>query len=127
MIGLGVSSFSHFKGVHFQNAHHFEEYLRFLDNDQLPIYRALPLTDKQRLIREMILQMKTGALDLGYFQHKFGIDIWKKFESVYQWLQQQNLLEYHRDSIKLTREGLLQVDHFLSEFFEPELKAVRYT
>ncbi len=26
MIGLGVSSFSHFGGVHFQNAHNFEEY-----------------------------------------------------------------------------------------------------
>ena len=31
MIGLGVSSFSHFGGVHFQNAHSFEEYVRLLD------------------------------------------------------------------------------------------------
>jgi hypothetical protein len=35
-------------------------------------------------------------------------------------------VERHNGSINLTRSGLLQVDHFLSEFFEPELKAVRY-
>src|SRR5512143_3183871 len=44
MIGLGVSSFSHFGGVHFQNVHKFEEYVTPLDNDRLPLLRALALT-----------------------------------------------------------------------------------
>ena len=70
MIGLGVSSFSHFGGVNFQNAHSFEEYLRLLNNDQLPLLRAVSLTPKQKLIREMVLQLKTGALEVGYFQQK---------------------------------------------------------
>ncbi|HET9786118.1 MAG TPA: coproporphyrinogen-III oxidase family protein, partial [Pyrinomonadaceae bacterium] len=68
MIGLGVSSFSHFGGVHFQNVHSFEEYLALLELDQLPLLRALTLTPKQKLIREMILQLKTGAIDLQYFR-----------------------------------------------------------
>src|SRR6266481_4980724 len=68
MIGLGVSSFSHFGGVHFQNAHGFEEYMALLKTDQLPLLRALPLTPTQMLIREMVLQLKTGALDTQYFQ-----------------------------------------------------------
>ena len=55
MIGLGVSSFSHFGGVHFQNAHSFEEYMALLEMDQLPLLRALSLTPKQKVIREMIL------------------------------------------------------------------------
>ena len=67
MIGLGVSSFSHFGGVHFQNAHSFEEYVRLLNDDHLPLVRALALTPRQKLIREMILQLKTGALDTEYF------------------------------------------------------------
>src|SRR4029079_2198518 len=37
MIGLGVSSFSHFGGVNFQNAHNFEEYVRILNEDRLPL------------------------------------------------------------------------------------------
>ncbi len=130
MIGLGVSSFSHFGGVHFQNAHSFEEYIRLLEADQLPLLRALPLTSKQMLIREMILQLKTGALDTQYFQRKFGVDIWHEFQPVYERLDEEQMLEHGNDTtggaILLTRRGLLQVDHFLSEFFEPELKPVRY-
>jgi len=126
MIGLGVSSFSHFGGVHFQNAHSFEEYLRMLDADQLPLLRALTLTLKQKLIREMVLQLKTGALDTGYFRGKFGVEIWNEFQTVYERLNQENMLQRNNGTIALTRSGLLQVDHFLSEFFEPELKPLRY-
>jgi oxygen-independent coproporphyrinogen-3 oxidase len=126
MIGLGVSSFSHFGGVHFQNAHNFEEYLALLERDQLPLLRALTLTPKQKLIREMILQLKTGAIDLQYFRGKFGVDVWHEFQPVYERLDDAKLVERRNQTIALTRSGLLQVDHFLSEFFEPELKAVRY-
>ena len=126
MIGLGVSSFSHFGGVHFQNAHNFEEYLALLERDQLPLLRALTLTPKQKLIREVILQLKTGAIDLQYFRSKFGVDVWHEFQPVYERLDDAKLVERRNQTIALTRSGLLQVDHFLSEFFEPELKAVRY-
>jgi oxygen-independent coproporphyrinogen-3 oxidase len=126
MIGVGVSSFSHFGGVNFQNAHNFEEYVRILKDDRLPIYRAVSLTPKQRLIREMVLQLKTGSLDTGYFQKKFGVDVWQEFDSIYENLKDQNLLERNNGTIQLTRSGMLVVDHFLPEFFEPELRTVRY-
>jgi len=126
MIGLGVSSFSHFGGVHFQNAHNFEEYIAALDRDELPLLRALTLTPKQKLIREMILQLKTGAIERKYFQGKFGVDVWGEFQPIYERLEREQLIERRDQTIALTRRGLLQVDHFLSEFFEPELKAVRY-
>jgi oxygen-independent coproporphyrinogen-3 oxidase len=126
MIGLGVSSFSHFGGVHFQNAHNFEEYLALLDKGELPLLRALTLTPKQKVIREMILQLKTGAIDLEYFRGKFGVDVWREFQPVYERLDRDRLVERRNGTIALTRSGLLQVDHFLSEFFEPELRAVRY-
>jgi len=127
MIGLGVSSFSHFGGVHFQNVHGFEEYVRSLDGDQLPLLRALSLTPKQRLIREMILQLKTGALDSAYFRQKFGVEIWDEFQPVYEGLIARHLIGRNNGTIKLTRRGLLEVDSFLSEFFEPELRPTRYT
>jgi oxygen-independent coproporphyrinogen-3 oxidase len=126
MIGLGVSSFSHFGGVNFQNAHNFEEYVRILNEDRLPIYRAVSLTPSQRLIREMVLQLKTGKLDTRYFQQKFGIDVWNEFRPVYEELLGKSLLERDNGTIELTRRGLLEVDHFLPEFFEPELRNVRY-
>ena len=126
MIGIGVSSFSHFGGVNFQNAHNFEEYVRILNEDRLPLLRAVSLTPKQRLIREMVLQLKTGALDTGYFQQKFGVDVWKEFLPVYENLAADHLLVRENGTIQLTRRGLLEVDGFLPEFFEPELRTVRY-
>jgi oxygen-independent coproporphyrinogen-3 oxidase len=126
MIGIGVSSFSHFGGVHFQNAHSFEEYVSLIEKNELPLFRALTLTTKQKLIREMILQLKTGTLELGYFEEKFGVDVWNEFRPVFESLQEDGMLEHSDKHISLTRQGLLQVDHFLSEFFEPDLRAVRY-
>src|SRR5687767_11467685 len=119
MIGLGVSSFSHFSGVNFQNAHNFEDYVRILNEDRLPIYRAVSLTPKQRLIREMVLQLKTGTLDTGYFHRKFGVDVWEEFRPVYEDLEDKSVLQRDKGTIRLTRRGLLEVDHFLLEFFEP--------
>jgi oxygen-independent coproporphyrinogen III oxidase len=126
MIGIGVSSFSHFGGVNFQNAHNFEEYVRILNEDRLPLFRAVALTPKQRLIREMILQLKTGHLDTSYFQKKFGVDVWSEFRPVYESLEEKSLLQRQNGTIALTRRGLLEVDGLLPNFFEPELRTVRY-
>ncbi|HKY04589.1 MAG TPA: coproporphyrinogen-III oxidase family protein, partial [Blastocatellia bacterium] len=93
MIGLGVSSFSHFGGVNFQNARNIEEYIRVLETDQLQLWRALPLAPRQRLIREMILQLKTGRLDTGYFSRKFGVDIWAEFDPQFGRLAEEGMLE----------------------------------
>src|SRR5262245_53105481 len=126
MIGLGVSSFSHFDGVHFQNLSKFEEYVQTLESGKLPLWRALELTPKQRLIREMILQLKTGALDAAYFRSKFGVDVWQEFQSAYERLSREGLVLSNNRTFKLTLRGLVKVDHFLSDFFEPKLKTVRY-
>lgn len=126
MIGLGVASFSHFGGVNFQNVHSFEEYVRVLNTDNLPLLRAVALTPKQQLIREMILQLKTGSLDTKYFLDKFGVDVWREYQPVYERLNGDQLLNRQNGTIKLTRRGLLEVDEILWEFFEPELKSVRY-
>ena len=126
MIGIGVSSFSHFGGVNYQNAHNFEEYVRILNEDRLPLSRAISLTPKQRLIREMVLQLKTGELDTAYFQKKYRADVWQEFLPVYESLANDELLKRENGTIRLTRRGVLEVDRFLPEFFEPELRTVRY-
>ena len=74
----------------------------------------------------MVLQLKTGALDTNYFKGKFGVDVWAEFSDVFERLRKDELAERRQAQIVLTRKGILVVDHFLSEFFEPELKAVRY-
>jgi oxygen-independent coproporphyrinogen-3 oxidase len=81
------------------------------------------------LIRELILQLKTGFLDAPYFDQKFGVNILAEWATEWSSLEDQGFLtiEDARGRIELTRDGLLQVDALLPSFFEPQYQGVRYT
>jgi oxygen-independent coproporphyrinogen-3 oxidase len=79
------------------------------------------------LIREMILQLRTGRLDVGYFQSKFGSDIRQDFAGELGRLAEEGLLSLREGSVALTRAGLSQVDRLLPAFFEREHRGTRYT
>src|SRR5437588_3906355 len=89
LIGTGVASFSHFQGVHYQNVDRWEDYIEHLNSCELPINRALPVTRHQLLIREMILQIKTGKLDAAYFRQKFGVEIRAEFAEAFNSLVEE--------------------------------------
>jgi oxygen-independent coproporphyrinogen III oxidase len=128
LVGTGVASFGHFQGVHYQNVDTWEQYIAKLDEGRLPLNRALPVNDHQRLIREIILLMKTGKLDAGYFRGKFGVEITEEFREPFESLVADGFVEpIDGDAIRLTRAGLLQVDSLLPRFFEPQHRGIRYT
>jgi oxygen-independent coproporphyrinogen-3 oxidase len=110
LIGLGVASFSHIGGTHFQNQHDFEPYVAMLQQGRLPIYRALTPTAEERLIRELALQFKLGRISRDYFQRKFGVDVLARFADTVARLQSWGALVVDGDWLRLTRDGLLQVD-----------------
>jgi oxygen-independent coproporphyrinogen-3 oxidase len=120
MVGLGVASFSHVGGSNFQNEPDWEPYVGKVQAGQLPIYRALTPSGEERMIRELILQMKLGVVDSAYFESKFGIDVPRRFAGPISKLREQNFLEPGADDLRLSRDGLLQVDRLLQEFFLPQ-------
>jgi oxygen-independent coproporphyrinogen-3 oxidase len=127
MFGTGVASFGHVHGVHVQNVDTWEHYVGMLDKGELPLGRALPVFQGQRLIREMILQLKTGHLDAVYFRDKFGVDILETFAHGFSQLEGDGFLTHTAEAVDLTRQGLLQVDRLLPTFFEPQHHSTRYT
>ena len=127
LIGTGVASFGHFQGIHYQNLDTWEQYISKIDAGELPLNRAFPTTPHQRLIREMILLLKTGKLDAGYFRGKFGVEIADEFRDGFESLAQEGFATVADDEIRLTRKGLLQADTLLPRFFEPEHRGIRYT
>ena len=127
MIGAGVASFGHMSGVHIQNASEWSDYLERIESGDLPLGRAFRTDADERLTREMILQMKLGRLDAGYFRGKFGVEILERFSSEFDKLQSAGMLQTENDLITLTRDGLLQVDRLLSGFFAPGYRDARYT
>ena len=75
MMALGVASFGHFRGTHYQNEKDFGPYVERTARGELPIARGMALSDDDRLIREFILLLKLGQVEAAYFQDKFGVDI----------------------------------------------------
>lgn len=126
LIGLGVASFGHIGGTHYQNQHDFEPYLARIAEGELPVYRALTPNDDERLIREFILQLKKGSVSRAYFQDKFGVDVTKRFADTFPRLRDWGFLTIEGDRITLNREALLQVDRLLHEFYLPEHRDARY-
>ena len=104
-----------------------EEYLTAVDEGRLPINRALTPTPHQLLIRELVLQLKEGRVSAKPFREKFGVDVLDEFAEPLANQQAAGYLDVEGDDIRLTREGLLQVDTLLPEYFEEEHRAVRYT
>lgn len=127
LIGTGVASFGHLAGVHYQNVDSWGGYVEALERGELPISRALPITQRQRLIRELILQLKLGRLDGEYFRGKFGERIEQVFGAAFSSLEDEGLLAVHGEEVLLNRAGLLRVDSLLPRFFEPQFRNVRYT
>ncbi len=127
ILAVGVSSFGHFQGVHYQNLDHIEQYMSEVQAGRLPIHRAMSPSKHQRLIREWILQMKEGVVDSAPFRDKFGVDPLQEFAEPIANQEKAGYLKRSNGHIQLTRKGLLQVDSLLTEYFEPAHRSVRYT
>jgi oxygen-independent coproporphyrinogen-3 oxidase len=129
LLATGIASFGHISGVHYQNNSEWELYCGPLESGELPLLRGMRLSPYQRLVREMILQLKRGFLSGSYFLKKFDTDILDLWSDVWASYEQDELCTIDRDAgrVLLTREGLLQVDALLPAFFEPQYQNVRYT
>ncbi len=103
LLATGVASFGHASGVHYQNEPDWPAYIGRLDQGELPLVRGLKPTPHQLLVREMILQLKTGHLDVGYFRDKFGVDIIDHWQAEWQAHADDALLTFDKQEVNLTR------------------------
>ncbi|MBW3596876.1 MAG: coproporphyrinogen III oxidase family protein [Planctomycetes bacterium] len=128
LLATGIASFGHVSGVHYQNKPEWGDYLGdLLDREELPLGRAMRPTWRQLLVREVILLLKKGWLDAGYFRNKYGVEVLDEWRDVWNGYAGDDLLTIEGDRIELTRKGLLRADALLPAFFEPEHQGVRYT
>ena len=126
LLGLGVSSFSHVGGTHFQNQHNIDPYIERVQSGNLPVFRALTPSGEEKLIREAVLQFKLGSLDLQYFRDKFGVDLREQFPAALDYIRSTGNLTEDDNFLRLNIEGLLQVDRYVHEFFLPQHRDSRY-
>ncbi len=128
LAALGVASFGHINGVHLQNLDTWEAYGAAIERGELPLGRSYRPSDTEKLVRELVLQLKKGAIDPAYYQRKFGVDVRARFADVWASIRDDGFLaDFDGAGIRLTRQGLLRVDMLLHRFFLPEHQSVRYT
>jgi len=127
LLALGETSFGHLQGTHYQNVDTFDRYLGLLAKNELPLQRALRLTEEEKLRLEVILLLKTGSLDWWYFRKKFGVDLLRHLAPQFDVLFEKGLADLEGQCIRLTRKGLLEVDWLLPSFYLPKHQGVRYT
>ena len=128
LLATGIASFGHVSGVHYQNKPEWKDYTGdLLDRGQLPLGRAFRPSQHQLLIREMILLLKRGFLDLDYFRKKFDVDILDQFNNAFEDHRSNGMLTFNSDRVELTRKGLLHADGLLPAFFETDHQGIRYT
>lgn len=128
LLSCGVASFGHLGGVHYQNQAEVGPYMQAVDGGQHPIFRAYETNAEERFVREFILKLKLGHSQFDYYKAKFGQDPLAFFAPQLQYLQNEGFARLTDHDITLTRDGLLQVDRLLHEFFLPQHRQyARYT
>jgi oxygen-independent coproporphyrinogen III oxidase len=128
LAGLGVASFGHVNGVHMQNLDTWETYSAAIRRDELPLHRAYKPTDEERMIRELVLQLKRGWVRPAYFTEKYSVNILERFQPALASLAADGLLDVaDAEMVRFTRDALLRVDTLLVRFFKPEHAGIRYT
>jgi oxygen-independent coproporphyrinogen-3 oxidase len=128
LAGLGVASFGHLNGVHMQNLDRWETYSDAVRRGELPLARAHRPTSDERIIRELVLQLKRGEIRPTYFRDKYAVDVLERFrEPVASIAAEGFLAEASPERIALTRQGLLRADMLVRRFFLPQHAGIRYT
>ncbi|MFN3169037.1 MAG: coproporphyrinogen-III oxidase family protein [Phycisphaeraceae bacterium] len=131
MLAVGVSSFGYLTGkdgggMHYQNQHDIVPYVSAVTGGQSPMFRALPIDQEEAMIREWVLQIKTGRVSRSPFIEKFGADPFEKWADILKDYVDHNLVTIEGDDLVIPRQTLLRIDSLLYAFFKPEHRGVRY-
>lgn len=121
MVPLGVSSFGHLQGHHLQNHKRIGPWRDRIAQGTLALDRGHRLTQEERLTRQVVLQLKLGRLSLAELRTRFDPALIQRFDRPFAALAEQGLADVEPDTVRLTWEGLHQVDALL-----PTLFAERY-
>jgi oxygen-independent coproporphyrinogen-3 oxidase len=128
LVGLGVASFGHVNGVHMQNFDQWEGYSATVKRGEIPLNRAYRPTDEERMIRELVLQLKRGWIRPAYFEDKYGVDVLSRFRDQVASLDAEGYVaEATPEKVTLSRPGLLRADVLVRRFFLPQHSGIRYT
>jgi oxygen-independent coproporphyrinogen-3 oxidase len=127
LLGLGTSSFSYLGGIHHQNVVGLESYVEKVERGDLPVWRGHVLDESEQQVREFVLQLKLGRVDLNTLRRRHGSHATDGFQPTLEAHAARGWLTFSEDEVVLTRDGLTRVDRFLRDYFLPRHRGPRYS
>jgi oxygen-independent coproporphyrinogen-3 oxidase len=126
ILGTGVSSYSYLNGCVFQNTNSWGTYVATASAGRSAVARGLKLTSRQRMAREIILELKVFHFNRAAFRDRHGFDIMELYGPQVEILADDGLLNVSHDAITLTRKARPFVDVVCSVFYLPEHEEYKF-
>ena len=106
-----------------------DAYLASLADGVLPLGRAYALDLEERMVRELVLGLKLGRVDLRHLRRRFAIDPLQLLAEPLEEMEAAGWLRISagRNELELTRDGLLRVDRLIPGLYLPRHRGLRYS
>lgn len=104
LVGLGVSSISDSLYSFAQNVKTVEEYLKLIEDGELPVFKGHPLTSEDLIIRSHILDIMCKGETHWNDRQEIGDSLFKGIERL-QLLAEDNLIELNASGLRVTPLG----------------------
>ena len=115
-IGLGASGASYLKDIFYVNTFSVSEYIKSLENDNLPIALSMNLSEKSQMAGWLYWRIYETQFKKSDFQKRFDRNFDKEFGKYINLLKGIGFLNIGQDKIKLTDRGTYWI-HAFEDFF----------
>jgi oxygen-independent coproporphyrinogen-3 oxidase len=116
LLPIGVSAFGHLQGTHVQNHKDRAVWSAAVRAGERGWQRGYAMTDVERLVREAVLQLKLGRLDVPALSRAHRLDAASILAPGLESLRAEGWLE-PGEGVRLRREAWLRVDTLLPTLF----------
>jgi len=122
LLAFGVSSFGFINDYQYFNVPTIKEYNERIENNEFSTWRALKLTKKMLLERDIMFQLFSRGVNKNFILAKYNIDIDKKYKNIIQKFISSDLLKSTKINLELTEIGKLFAEEVCDKFAGKEIK-----
>lgn len=116
-LALGVSGYSFIDDFQYFNYRAVSQYLQAINENKLPIWKGIKLSENDLMRRLILLGLKTG-LSKQFFRAKFNKEPKDVFKDVWKRIEDLGLIDENKDFIQLSYKGKLFADEVSREFYD---------
>ncbi|MFH1620760.1 MAG: coproporphyrinogen-III oxidase family protein [Patescibacteria group bacterium] len=124
LLAFGVSSFGFINGYEYFNIPTLKEYNECIEKNELPTWKALKLTKKMLLERDIMFRLFSRGVNKKFIQSKYNVNIDIKYKNIISKLVVAGLLKSNKTKLELTETGRLFAEEICDKFAGKEVKNI---